>query len=205
MLPPAALAAAQRAARAPGSGNKRQEAETIARTDTILENQLALILAGLMPENRLVIQVMLRTGLRVSDVLELRRAQIGRQFTVTEKKTGKRKKCGLPDWLITEIMRYSAGSEWAFPSPKNPRQHRTRQAVWRDIKRIQRALRLPVNLGTHSARKAYAVHLMQQYGDLEKVRRDMNHSSTTITMLYAMADMLVQDADTRRRNWKRRR
>lgn len=176
----------------------------IARTDTILEGQLALILAGLLPENRLVIQVMLRTGLRVSDVLELRREQIGRQFTVTEKKTGKRKKCGLPDWLISEIMRYSAGSVWAFPSPKNPKQHRTRQAVWRDIKRIQRALRLPVNLGTHSARKAYAVHLMEQYGDIERVRKDLNHSSSTITMLYAMADVLVQSAETRQKNWKRK-
>jgi len=143
--------------------------------------------------------------LRVSDVLELPRDQIKRQFTVTEKKTGKRKKCGLPDWLIAEIMRYSAGSVWAFPSPKNPKQHRTRQAVWKDIKRIQKALRLSVNLGTHSARKAYAVHLMQQYGDLEKVRRDLNHSSTTITALYAMADILAQAAPSRRVQWKRRR
>lgn len=164
-----------------------------------------MILAALTPGNRRVIQVMLRTGLRVSDVLELPRDKIGRQFTVTEAKTGKRMKCGLPDWLSDEIRRSSTGSTWAFPSPTNPKRHRSRQAVWRDLKRVQRAFRLPINLGTHSARKSYAVHLMHQYGDLEKVRRALNHSNTTITAIYAMADLLAQSAQDRRNEWKRRR
>jgi len=148
---------------------------------------------------------MLRTGLRVSDVLELPRDKIGRQFTVTEAKTGKRMKCGLPDWLSEDIRRSSTGSAWAFPSPTNPKRHRSRQAVWRDLKRVQRAFRLPINLGTHSVRKSYAVHLMHQYGDLEKVRRALNHSNTTITAIYAMADLLAQSAQDRRNEWKRRR
>ena len=164
-----------------------------------------MILAALTPGNRRVIQVMLRTGLRVSDVLELPRDKIGRQFTVTEAKTGKRMKCGLPDWLSEDIRRSSTGSTWAFPSPTNPKRHRSRQAVWRDLKRVQRAFRLPINLGTHSARKSYAVHLMHQYGDLEKVRRALNHSNTTITAIYAMADLLAQSAQDRRNEWKRRR
>ena len=148
---------------------------------------------------------MLRTGLRVSDVLALPRDKLARQFTVRESKTGKAMKCGLPDWLRAEIERRSVGSPWAFPSPKDPKQHRTRQAVWRDLKRVQRALRLPVNLGTHSARKTYAVHLMHQYGDLERVRRALNHDNTTITVISAMADMLTQEAEARRIEWKRRR
>lgn len=158
-----------------------------------------------MPDNRRVIQVMLRTGLRVSDVLELRRDQLARQFTVREKKTGKPMKCGLPDSLRDEIMRHSSGSVWAFPSPKDPKQHRTRQTVWKDLKRIQKAFRMPENLGTHSARKTYAVHLMQKYGDIERVRRALNHSSTTVTVIYAMADILAREAPARRVAWKRRR
>lgn len=166
---------------------------------------MPLILAALMPENRMVIQVMLRTGLRVSDVLELPRDKLARQFTVKESKTGKYMKCGLPDWLRNEILRASAGSPWAFPSPTDPTKHRTRQAVWRDLKRVQRALRLPVNLGTHSARKTYAVHLMNQYGDIERVRKALNHDNATITVIYAMADILAQTAKQRRVEWKRRR
>lgn len=175
------------------------------RTDAILEQQLAMILAAMTPANRRVLQVMLRTGLRVSDVLTLPRDKIGRQFTVIEAKTGKRMKCGLPDWLTEDIRRSSAGSPWAFPSPNDPKKHRTRQAVWKDIKRVQKGFRLLINLGTHSARKSYAVHLMHQYGDIERVRKALNHSNSTITALYAMADILAQTAQARRVEWKRRR
>lgn len=171
----------------------------------MMEQQLPLILAALRPDNRRVIQVMLRTGLRVSDVLELPRDRIARQFTVRESKTGKPMKCGLSDAMIADILRHSEGSPWAFPSPTDPKRHRTRQAVWADLKRVQRAFRLPVNLGTHSARKTYAVHLMHQYGDIERVRRALNHDNATVTVIYAMADMLAQDAAARRVEWKRRR
>lgn len=157
------------------------------------------------PDNRRVLQVMLRTGLRVSDVLSLRADQIGRQFWATESKTGKRLHCGLPDWLTAEILRHAGGSVWAFPSPTDPAKHRSRQAVWRDLKKAAKAFRLPVNVGTHSMRKAYAVDLMAKYGDVERVRRALNHENATVTMLYAMADMLTESAHERRVEYKRRR
>ena len=174
-------------------------------TAALLDSQLELVLAALVPENRLVLQVMLRTGLRVSDVLTLPRDRIGRQFTVRESKTGKVMRCGLPDWLSREILARSDGSCWAFPSPKDSRQHRTRQAVWRDLKRVQRAFRLPLNIGTHSARKAYAVDLMRKYGNIERVQKALNHESPTVTVLYALADKLAEAAPGRRVEWKRRR
>lgn len=174
-------------------------------TAYLLDSQINLIFAALMPDNRRVLQVMLRTGLRVDDVLNLKREQLARQFWVTEKKTGKRKHVGLPDWLIKEISRAAGKSEWAFPSPVDATKHRTRQAVWKDLKRVSAALRIPVNVGTHSMRKAYAVDLMEKYGDIERVRRDLNHSSPTITMLYAMADVLTVSAAHRKPTYKRRR
>jgi site-specific recombinase XerC len=57
------------------------------------------------------------------------------------------------------------------------------------MKRAARAFRLKVNAGPHSARKVYAVELMRKYGDLEKVRRALNHDSAAVTLLYALADM----------------
>lgn len=158
-----------------------------------------------MPDNRRVLQVMLRTGLRVGDVLNLKREQLGRQFTVIEQKTGKRKRVGLPDWLADEIRRAAGDSAWAFPSPQDPEKHRTRQAVWKDLKRASQLLRVPVNVGTHSMRKSYAVDLMAKYGDLEKVQRDLNHGSPLVTALYAMADKLVVSAGHRKPTYKRRR
>ena len=161
-------------------------------TEYLLEKQLNHVLAALTPQNRLICEVELHTGLRIGDVLALRTAQIARKFWVTERKTGKRRQVGLTDNLIYRI-RAQAGPDWAFPGVKEGRP-KTRQAVWRDIKRASAAFRLPQNAGTHSLRKIYAVELMERYGDIQRVQRALNHSSPSVTLLYAMADKLLREA-----------
>lgn len=169
------------------------------RTSYIIQKQLELVLMLLHHDNRLVCQVMLHTGLRVSDVLNLKKSQIGRRFTVRESKTGKLKRCGLPDWLSAEIIRRAGRSEWAFPSPKDYRKHRTRQAVWKDIKRVTKYGHLVTgNAGTHSMRKVYAVDLMQKYHDVKAVQRALNHDNEAVTALYALADQFAETAPLRR-------
>lgn len=155
----------------------------------MLERKLELVLALLMPDNALVARVMLCTGLRVGDVLELTPGQIKPSTRVTERKTGKARTVRIPPGLCAEVLR-RAGTHWAFPSPRDPCKHRTRQAVWADIKRAQKACRLTVNLGTHSMRKAYAVRLMHRYGDLAKVQAALLHDRPEVTLLYALADKL---------------
>ena len=56
------------------------------------------------------------------------------------------------------------------------------------MKRAARAFRLRRNVGPHTARKIYAVQLMQKYGDIEKVRKALNHDNEFVTLIYAMAD-----------------
>lgn len=162
------------------------------KTEYLLNKQLNHVLAALTPQNRLICEVELHTGLRISDVLALKTDQIARKFWVTERKTGKRRQVGLTDNLILRI-RAQSGDVWAFPGTKKGKA-KTRQAVWRDIKRASEAFRLPQNAGTHSMRKIYAVELMQRYGSLERVQRALNHSSPNVTLLYAMADKLLREA-----------
>lgn len=157
------------------------------RADYVLEKQVDLILAALMPANRLVIRVAVHTGLRVGDVLNLRTEQLSHQLWVTESKTGKRKQIGLPEPLLTDL-RAQAGEEWVFPSRSDPHKHRSRQAVWKDVKRAAKLYRMPQNVTPHSFRKHYAVDLLHRCGDLERVRRALNHESDIVTMVYAMAD-----------------
>lgn len=47
------------------------------------------------------------------------------------------------------------------------------------------------NLGPHSARKIFAVDLYRRTGDLEAVRKALNHSDQAVTMIYAFADELT--------------
>jgi len=159
------------------------------KTEYLLHKEVGHVLAALTPANRLVCEVMLHTGLRVGDVLALRTDQLAPRMWVTESKTGKRKQVGLPKDLL-ERVRGQAGQIWAFPG-RDPRKHRTRQAVWADIKRAAKAFRLPQNAGTHSMRKVYAVDLLDRYGDMERVRRALNHDRLETTLIYAMADKVL--------------
>lgn len=160
-------------------------------TEYLLNREVDQVLYALTPSNRLVIQTALHTGLRLSDVLRLRTDQIKPRFWVTESKTGKKKLVGLPAPLLAEL-RAQAGRNYVFEGRYGEGTHRTRQAVWQDVKRAARAYRLPQNVAPHSFRKVYAVNLMRKYGDIDKVRRALNHGSTTVTSIYAMADMRLE-------------
>lgn len=164
----------------------------ILRTGVVLQKRLELVLMLLMPQNALIARVMLCTGLRVGDVLSLKPEQIKPSTRVTEHKTGKSRTVRIPRALCEEILKH-ASRDWAFPGVRDPCKHRTRQAVWADIKRAQRACRFTVNLGTHSLRKAYAVQLMHRYHDLAKVQAALLHDRPEVTMIYALADKLCED------------
>lgn len=167
------------------------------KTDYLLQKEVERVLDLLTYENRLVLRTLLHTGLRISDVLQLRPEQLKPNFWVTEQKTGKRRQVGLPEPLLSDL-RASADGQWVFPGQR-PGKHRTRQAVWKDIKRAAAALRLNANAAPHSARKVYAVELLKRYGDIERVRRALNHGGYAVTMVYAMADKQLRAAGRRRR------
>lgn len=167
------------------------------RTEYLLEKELELLLQLLMPQNRLVMRVCLSTGLRVGDALELKPEQLKRNIWITERKTKKRRQIGFSEPLVSDL-KANAGTKWVFPG-RNPENHLTRQAVWKDVKRASQACRLCQNIGPHSMRKVYAVELMKKYGDIERVQRAMRHDDVCVTMLYAMADQQLEAKNKRRR------
>lgn len=169
------------------------------KTEYLLKKEVEQVLNLLTPSNRLVVRVCLHTGLRVSDVLSLRTVQLASRFWVTESKTGKRKYIGLPSELLADLEAH-AGKTWVFESRTDPKAHRTRQAVWADVKRASRAYRLPQNVAPHSFRKVYAVELLEKYGDIQKVRKALNHGSDTTTLIYAMADRALTAKFKKKRN-----
>ena len=153
----------------------------------LVRREMEHVFAALTPANRLVCRVCVDTGLRVGDVVALRSDQLARQFWIAEAKTGKRRRVNLTDGLL-KALQAQAGKTWVFPSPKDQTQHRTRQAVWYDVKRAAKAFRLPQNVAPHSLRKVYAVQLLERCkGDVGRVQRALNHSDAATTYIYAMA------------------
>lgn len=150
------------------------------------------LLAALMPANRLALEVSLRYGMRIGDVLALKTQDVEKgNFTYVEEKTGKRRRVHFSPDFATELLRQS-GRVYVFQGRNNWRRHRTRQAVYKDIRRIGKAYRLK-GVSPHTARKCYAVERYKRYGhDIKRVQRLLNHSSEAVTMLYALADELTE-------------
>lgn len=164
----------------------------MARTSYASRAQMGHILAALMPTNALIVRVCMHTGLRVSDVLELKTAQLKPRQTVRERKTGKTRRVV---WSVPlyEQMLQQAGRVWVFECRTDPLRHRTRQAVYKDIKRaaavFQRsgAVSKSQCIGTHTARK-YAAVTAYHKGGLAAAQKMLNHSDPAISLLYALSD-----------------
>lgn len=167
------------------------------RTEYMIEREVERVLDLLTYENRLVMRLLLHTGIRIGDALQLKPEQLKPNFWITEQKTGKRRQIGIPEPLLSDLLD-SSGKNWVFPGA-DPAKHRSRQAVWKDVKRAAEAARLTQNVAPHSARKVYAVELLERYGDIDRVRRALNHGGIEVTLIYAMADKQLRAKGRRRR------
>lgn len=150
------------------------------------------ILAALTYPNQLVCRVQLETGLRIGDVLALKYNKIigDTRFTIKEQKTGKSRRVRISEELRMDLLRQS-GRVYIFESRTNQFKHRTRQAVYKDLKRAAAAFRVKENIATHTMRKSFATDYYARVGDLHKVKELLNHSSEAVTIIYAMADVLT--------------
>ena len=157
------------------------------------KQELGHLLAALTPHNRLAVEVSLATGLRISDVLGIKVEAVRNgkgRFTVRELKTGKTRRVTLSGELLERCLSLS-GRVYVFEHRLDWKRPRTRQSVWKDVKRVARLFRVKCNLAPHTARKTYAVGLYKRSGDLARVQRLLNHSSEAVTVLYALADELT--------------
>lgn len=144
------------------------------------------------PADRLALRVSRHTGLRIGDVLALETRQLERQrVSVREAKTGKRRQVYLPRGLW-QALRDMSGRSWVFEG-LTPLRHRSYDALWLDLRQAVRSVGLREAVSAHSWRKGYAVAKYRETGSIEAVRRLMGHDSETVTMLYALSDVLTRD------------
>lgn len=162
------------------------------RSEWVPRGEVVHILAALTPENRLACEISLFTGLRINDVLSLKTEKVKKgRFSIHEQKTGKCRQISLPKDIVERCI--SCGNEiYIFPHRTNGRKHRTRQAVNKDLARVARLFRLKEHLTPHSCRKIYAVAEFEKCGSLARVQKLLNHSDESVTIIYAMANILQQ-------------
>lgn len=142
-------------------------------------------------QNVLAMRIAVETGLRIDDVLALTWGDLdGRKLRFVAKKTGKGGVKTLSADLSRRLELFRGGkNEFLFPG-RDHSKHRTRQSVWKDVKRAAALLGMTEHISPHSARKTYAVGVRQTQG-LAAAQRELQHSRLDTTMLYAFSDMLA--------------
>lgn len=169
------------------------------RSKYISDAYVKLLEGQLKREEWLPLEVARQTGLRIGDVVALRRADlVGNTIHYVAQKTSKAGSAEISAELSAELRsRRSRRSKWLFPSPKNPREHLTRQACWARVKRACERLGVPPDgVSPHSMRKAYAVELYKREG-LQAASRALQHDRAATTELYVMSDYLSPDNENR--------
>lgn len=145
-------------------------------------------------DNVLALRISLETGLRIDDVLSLRAEQLkGRTLRGVAEKTGKPYKKAISADLARRLCSLNRQG-YIFPHRTKKNAHRTRQAVWANMKKAARLLGVELNAAPHSARKTYAVELLNDKG-IDAVQKELQHDRISTTMLYAFSNLLTDNAN----------
>ena len=161
------------------------------RTDYLNPQLYNKLYSCMTYENVLALRVSLETGLRIDDVLSLRAAQLQkRTIRGIAHKTGKPYRKAVSADLAKRLQQLRPNhSGYIFPHRTDPDKHRTRQAVWANMKRAAAIMGVEMNAAPHSARKTYAVEMFKDKG-LEQTQKELQHDRLSTTMMYAFSDML---------------
>ena len=136
--------------------------------------------------DKLLFDLGINTGLRISDIIALRVGDVrNREFvTIKEQKTGKPRRVRLTAVMgeIAAFIRGMDDSRYLFESRKG-NEAITRVQAYRILNKAAKECGLE-EIGTHTLRKTFGYHHYQQYHDVAMLQRIFNHSSPSITLRY---------------------
>lgn len=143
------------------------------------------------PINALALRISLYTGLRIGDVLKIQwRDIIGNQIKVIAEKTKKVDYFYVNGDLLRDIDRLCpVGGRFIFPG-RGKTGHRTRQAVFIDMRNAAESLKVLEHATPHSARKTFAVGLRKSGAPEKDIQKALQHSSRATTKIYSRSDRL---------------
>lgn len=167
---------------------------------TLTENEVELLLAtpdvtdDLGFRDRAMLELLYATGLRVSELVNLRTHQLSLNQGVVRVLGKGSKERLIPlgeeaaDWLVRfiqgprAIMLGIQPSDILFPSRKGGAM--TRQSFWRLIKGYALMAGIHKDLSPHTLRHAFATHLLNHGADLRVVQMLLGHTDLSTTQIY---------------------
>jgi integrase/recombinase XerD len=144
--------------------------------------------------DRAMLELLYATGLRVSELINLKQSQVNFNQGVLRivGKGDRERLIPLGDesqrWLRDFIdgprmeILLERQTDYLFPTRRGDRM--TRQAFWHIIKRYAQKAGISKKLSPHSLRHAFATHLLNRGADLRVVQLLLGHSDLSTTQIY---------------------
>lgn len=167
---------------------------------TLSESDVDALLTAVPSESpldlrdRCALEILYASGLRVSELIELRLSRVDRQLGVV-KVTGKGNKERLVPmgeeclhWLeryLSEARSQLPGaslSDYVFPGRGGGPM--TRQSIWHRVKARAARAGIDTTLSPHGLRHAFATHLLNHGVDLRSVQLMLGHADLSTTQIY---------------------
>lgn len=129
----------------------------------------------------------INTGMRISDILQLRVKDVeGWNVFLREGKTKKLKEIRMPPELKKEVRNYVKGKpkhEYLFKSRNGKNKPITRGMAYVILQEVADEFGME-RIGTHSFRKTYGYHHYKQFKDVAVLQQMLNHSEPKVTLRY---------------------
>ena len=144
--------------------------------------------------DRTMLEVLYATGLRVTELVSLKVAQVNLTQGVLRVlgKGSRERLIPLGEEAVRWLSAFLAGpraeilldrsTDYLFPTRRGDRM--TRQAFWHIIKRYARKADVNHALSPHTLRHAFATHLLNHGADLRVVQMLLGHSDLSTTQIY---------------------
>jgi integrase/recombinase XerD len=143
--------------------------------------------------DRAMLEVLYGSGLRVSELVSLRPADVnlGEGFLICRGKGGKERIVPLGREACSSVGRYLREVRPRFESGPSPflfltrrGKEFTRQGFWKLLRRHAGTAGLAAGVSPHILRHSFATHLLERGADLRSVQLMLGHSQITTTQIY---------------------
>jgi integrase/recombinase XerD len=167
---------------------------------SLSENEVEALLSApnvgdpLGHRDRTMLEVLYATGLRVSELINLKQSEINLNQGVARVvgKADRERLIPLGEEAQSWLREFIAGprteillerqTDYLFPTRRGDRM--TRQAFWHIIKRYAKQADIGRKLSPHTLRHAFATHLLNNGADLRVVQMLLGHSDLSTTQIY---------------------
>ncbi|WP_437131252.1 site-specific integrase [Peptostreptococcus russellii] len=142
--------------------------------------------------NYILFMLGIYTGLRISDILNLRISDVHEKdfIKIKEQKTNKQKIIMVNPILKKALAEYTADKDkddFVIRSRETYNKSISRVRAYQILKEIGNIFGIK-NLGTHSMRKTWGYHYYKQTKDIALLQKAFNHASPAITLRYIGID-----------------